>query len=145
IFFAFCLLLSGCKDKVGPGTATVSRQPIEGLTVVTVHPSEVEDYFETSGSIKAKTICRIASKIIGNVASLRVKEGDRVRAGQVLLTIDDSDVAQKVIAAEKTLETALQNKSLAEITYQRYKKLYDGKALSQQEIDQIETQKKVAE
>src|SRR5271157_5204669 len=142
---AFCLFLSGCKDKVKPGTVAVSRQPVEGVTIEAVHQTEVEEYFETSGTIKAKTISRVASKVMGTVTSLRVKEGDRVRAGQVLMTIDDRDLAQKVTAAEKTLEVARQNRSLADTTYGRYKQLYDEKALSQQEIDQIATQKRVAE
>jgi len=33
---------------------------------------------------------------------------------------------------------------MADLTYQRYKRLHDEKALARQEIDQIETQKKVA-
>ncbi len=140
---AFLTLLSGCKDKVGPGSAAVSRQTVEGVTVTEVHPSEVEEYFETSGAIMAKTINQIAGRTMGTVTSLRVKEGDRVHAGQVLLTIDDRDAVQKVIAAERALESAQQNRSLAEITYGRYRKLYDEKALSQQEMDQIETQKKI--
>jgi RND family efflux transporter MFP subunit len=137
--------LSGCRDKIGPGATTVSRQTVEGVTVTAVHPSEVEEYFETSGAIKAKTISLIAGRTMGAVISLRVKEGDRVHAGQVLLTVDDRDAVQKVIAAEKALESARQNKSLADITYRRYRKLYDEKALSQQEIDQIETQKNITE
>jgi RND family efflux transporter MFP subunit len=144
LLFAISLLLPGCKDKVKPGTAAVSRQPVEGVTIITVHPTEVEDFFETSATVRAKTISRIAGRTMGTVTSLGVKEGDRVRAGQVLMTIDDRDAVQKVIAAEKALESAQQNKSLADTTYDRYKKLYDEKALSQQEIDQIETQKKVA-
>ena len=143
MLFALCILLSGCKDKVGP--AAVSRQTVEGVTVTEVHPSEVEEYFETSGTIRAKTISQIAARTLGTVTSLRVKEGDRVLAGQVLLTVDDRDEVQKVIAAEKALESAEQNRSLAEITYGRYRKLYDEKALSRQEIDQIETQKKITE
>ena len=142
---ALCLFFPGCKDKVGPGTAIVSRQPVVGLTVATVHPSEVEDFFETSGSVKARIISLIAGRTMGTVTSLGVREGDRVRAGQVLITIDDRDAVQRVIAAEKAVESAQQSKSLADITYDRYKKLYDAKALTQQEIDQIETQKKVAE
>ncbi len=140
---ALCLFLVGCKDKVGP--AVVSRQTVAGVTVTEVHPSEVEEYFETSGDIRAKTISRIAARTLGAVTSLRVKEGDHVHAGQVLLTVDDRDAAQRVIAAEKALESAEQNRALADITYGRYKKLYDEKALSQQEIDQIETQKKITE
>jgi RND family efflux transporter MFP subunit len=43
------------------------------------------------------------------------------------------------------MEAAKENKGLIDITYQRYKKLFDEKALSGQELDQVETQKKVAE
>src|SRR5271157_1555731 len=78
----FYLSSYGCKAKVEPGTVAVIRQPIDGVTIAAVHPSEVEEYFETSGTIKAKTISRVASKVMGTVTSLRVKEGDRVRAGQ---------------------------------------------------------------
>jgi len=68
-----------------------------------------------------------------------------VNAGQLLLTIDDSDVAQRVKAAEKGLEGAHQQQSLSEVTYQRYLQLYEEKALAGQELDQFETQKKVAD
>lgn len=145
VFFLCILLLPGCSDKVKPGTVPVNRQRVEGVTVQAVHPSEIEDFYETSGTVKAKTISLISSRILGTVTSVRVKEGDRVRAGQTLITIDDRDLSQKVSAAEKALVAARQNKSLADITYQRYKKLFDDKALSQQEIDQIEAQKKIAE
>lgn len=144
LLFALCIFFPACHSRVEPGTASVSRQPVTGATVAEVHPSRVEEYFETSGTVEAKTISRIASRIIGSVTSVRVKEGDRVRQGQVLLTIDDRDAEQRVISAEKSLEAALQSRSLAEATYQRYKKLFDEKAMSRQEIDQIETQEKIA-
>jgi len=139
------LLLFGCKDKVKPGTAEVKRQAVTGVTLAEVHPTQVDEYYETSGTVRAKTISVIASRVMGTVTSVKVKEGDRVHAGQVLMTIDDRDVAQRVKAAEKTVEAAKQNKSLMDITYQRYKNLHDEKAISQQEIDQIETQKKVSD
>ncbi|MCL5062811.1 MAG: efflux RND transporter periplasmic adaptor subunit [Nitrospiraceae bacterium] len=139
------LLLFGCKDKVKPGTAEVKRQAVTGVTLAEVHPTQVDEYYETSGTVRAKTISVIASRVMGTVTSVKVKEGDRVHAGQVLMTIDDRDVAQRVKAAEKTVEAAKQNKSLMDITYRRYKNLHDEKAISQQEIDQIETQKKVSD
>jgi len=82
---------------------------------------------------------------MGTVTSVRVREGDRVSAGQVLVTVDDRDAAQRLRAAEKAAEVAQHSKSLSEVTYGRYKTLYDEKALTRQELDQIETQKKVAE
>lgn len=145
IFLAALLLSAGCKDKVKPGTAEVKRQAVTGVILAEIHPAEVDEYYETSGTVRAKTISVIASRVMGTVTSVKVKEGDRVHAGQVLMTIDDRDVVQRVKAAEKAVEAARQNKSLSDITHQRYKKLYDEKAISQQEIDQIETQKKIAD
>lgn len=142
---SYFLLVSGCKDKVKPGTAEVKRQVVTGITMTEVQPTQVDEYYETSGTVKAKTISVIASRVMGTITSVKVKEGDRVHAGQILMTIDDRDIAQRVKAAEKAVEAAKQNKSLSDITYQRYKRLHDEKAISQQEIDQIETQKKVAD
>jgi RND family efflux transporter MFP subunit len=82
---------------------------------------------------------------MGTVTALLVKEGDRVKAGQALMTIDDRDMAARVKAADKALEAARLNKSLADATYSRYKEIYDERALTRQEMDQVETQKNVAE
>jgi RND family efflux transporter MFP subunit len=139
------VLLAGCGDKVKPGVKEVQREKVTGVSAEAIRPSEVAEYFETSGTVKAKTVSVISSRVMGAVTSLRVKEGDRVGTGQLLLTIDDKDVAQRVKAAEKGLEAARQHQSLSDITYQRYKNLYDDKALAGQELDQIATQKKVSD
>jgi RND family efflux transporter MFP subunit len=138
-------LLAGCGDKIGPGTAEVKRQPITGVVVTKVEPSKIEDVYETSGTVKARVSSVIASRVMGTVTAVTVRAGERVRAGQLLATIDDRDAAQKVRGAEQAFEAAKQGRSMADLTYQRYKKLHDEKALAKQEIDQIETQKKVAD
>jgi RND family efflux transporter MFP subunit len=146
------LLVSACKDKVNPGKADVDRPVVEGVAVIEVLPSQVEEYYETSGTVKAKTISTVASRVMGTVTSTMVKEGDTVVEGQLLLTIDDRDITQRVRASEqgykealKALEAAKENKSLIDITYSRYKGLYDEMALSRQEMDEIETKRKIAD
>lgn len=152
LLFCSSALIIGCKDKVRSGTAEIKREAVTGITLAEIQPVQVDEYYETSGTVKAKTISIIASRVMGTVTSVKIKEGDKVHAGQVLMTIDDRDVEQRIRAAEsgykealKALEIAKQNKALVDITYQRYKKLYDERAISQQEIDQIETQKRVAD
>ncbi|MFO0754669.1 MAG: efflux RND transporter periplasmic adaptor subunit [Thermodesulfovibrionales bacterium] len=139
------LHLGGCSDKVKPGSAEVKRQAVTGVTVTEVEPVEQDEYYEASGTVKARTVSVVASRIMGTVTSLKVHEGERVRAGQLLMTVDDRDIAQRVKAAEKALDAAKQQQSLADVTYQRYRKLHDEKAISLQEIDQVETQKKIAD
>ncbi|MHB8883300.1 MAG: efflux RND transporter periplasmic adaptor subunit [Thermodesulfovibrionales bacterium] len=143
--------LAGCTDKVKPGTSEVKRQQVSGISIETINPSPMDDLYETTGTIRPKTLSTVSGRLMGTITSVRVKEGDRVSAGQLLLTIDDSDVAHKVTAAaegykeaQKGLAAAKENRDLREVSLQRYRKLYDEKALSRQELDQIETQKKVA-
>jgi RND family efflux transporter MFP subunit len=152
IVVAVMLTAAGCKEKVKPGVTEIDRERVSGIVTTTIRPSRVIEYYETSGTVRAKTVSSVSSRIMGTVTSVRVKEGDIVSAGQLLLTIDDRDVVQKVKGAtealreaEKALAAAGENRDLTDITYRRYKKLFDDKALSGQELDQIETQKKVAD
>ena len=138
-------LLAGCGDRVAPGTAEVKRPAVTGVTVAAVQPARISDFYETSGTVKARVSSVIASRVMGTVTSVHVRAGDRVTAGQLMAAIDDRDAAQKVRAAEQAYEAARQGRSMADLTWQRYKKLHDEKALARQEIDQIETQKKVAD
>jgi RND family efflux transporter MFP subunit len=145
------LLLAGCQEKVGPGAVELKRPEVRGVTLATVSPSPVDSYYETSGTIKARTTSVIASRIMGTVTSVKVKGGARVKAGDLLLVLDDREAVQRVAAAEaayreahKALESAAQDKSLAEITRERYRNLYQEKAVTRQEMDQIEAQGKVA-
>lgn len=146
------VLFTGCKEKIKEGKVEVQRPVIKDVKVSEVKMSTVQDYHETSGTVKAQNVAVISSRMMGEVTALNVKEGDFVKTGQTLLAVDDRDIAEKIKAAEagykealKGLEAAKQNRALVDITYQRYKKLHDEKALSQQELDQIETQKKVAD
>jgi RND family efflux transporter MFP subunit len=118
---------------------------VDQVTITKLAPSAADEIYETTGTVKSDRTSMVASRTMGVVTSLQVQEGDAVRAGQPLLTIDDRDAAQRLKAANMALEAAGQNKELAEATWRRYKNLYDEKALSRQEMDQIETQKRVAQ
>ena len=137
-------VLAGCGDRVVPGTAEVKRPAVTGVTVATVEPARVSDFYETSGTVKARVSSVVASRVPGTVTSVHVRAGDRVKAGQLLAALDDRDAAQNVRAAEQAYEAARQGRAMADLTWQRYKRLHDEKALARQEIDQIETQRNVA-
>jgi RND family efflux transporter MFP subunit len=144
------LVPSACKNRAQPGEEGTIRPAISGVQIIEAHPTLVDEFYNTSGTVKAKVISDIASRIMGSVTTIKVTEGDRVKKGDRLLTIDDRDLKQRVKAAEegqrealKSLESAKQNKSLIDTTYTRYKGLFDEKAISEQEIDEIENKKKL--
>jgi RND family efflux transporter MFP subunit len=144
--------LPGCKEKVKPGTAAVKRPVVSGVTIAPVGLRQIESAYETTGTVKAKALSVIAARTMGSVVSVSVREGDRVRTGQELVVLDARDMAQRLAAADsghrealKALDEARQQRSLADITYRRYKNLAEEKVISQQEMDEVETRKKVAD
>lgn len=145
---AFALLPGGCGEKVGPGTAEVSRAIVSGAVVAEVRSIPVTGSLEAAGTVKAKTVSSVASRVMGAVTSIVVNEGDHVKKGSLLLTIEDGDIREKVRSAEagrneaaKALEAAKENLALQDLTYERYKKLFEGKAISRQEFDTVETRR----
>jgi RND family efflux transporter MFP subunit len=146
------LLLFSCKEKVKPGSVEVKRQVVTGVILAKICRCEVDALYETAGTVKAKAVATIAARTTGEVLSLKVREGDRVKAGQVLLLLDDRDAAEKVAAADsaykeakKALDEAGAQRRLAEVTYGRYKNLFDEKVITPQEMDQVATQKRIAD
>jgi RND family efflux transporter MFP subunit len=132
------------KPAPGPGEEIAVRN----INVITLHKTDINDYYDAAGTIQAKTISVISSRIMGTITGIDVNQGDKVAAGQILLTIDNNDLIQRVNAAKaayneslKAMGTAKSNKTLAETTYERYKRLYDEKAITGQEMDQITNQK----
>lgn len=145
--FAAQLIFSGCNDS-STGPAEVQRKQITGVETVVASQKTLPEALEVAGTIKASTISVISSKVMGTVTSMKVREGERVRKGQVLLTIEDSDIAQKVAGAQAGLkeaslglESAKKQMELAEATFQRYQKLFEAKAISRQEFDNISLQR----
>jgi multidrug efflux system membrane fusion protein len=145
------LLPAGCGDKVAPGAGPVKRPVVVGITMETLAPVRVEESVEATGTVKAVHTSAVSARVMGAVTSLLVREGDRVEKGQLLLTIDDRDALQRQKAAEaghqealKALAAAGQNRTLTNLTSGRYRKMYEEKAISRQEMDQFETQSRVA-
>lgn len=151
VLMALLLLLS-CSDKVKPGTVEVKRQQVTGVTLAQITPTSVDSYYETAGTVKPKTMSIISSRTMGSVRAVKVREGERVKAGQTLILLDDRDAAQRLAGAQagynealRGLDEAAQRRSLAEVTYKRHRNLADEKVITPQEMDQIESQKKVAD
>jgi len=141
----------GCRGKIAPGEAEVKRPEIRGVTVATVSPSQVEAVYETPGTVRAGVTSSLGSRVFGTVTKVYVKEGDTVRAGDMLVSIDDRDARQRMTAAEaayheaaKAREAAATQSRLADITSARYGNLFKEKVVTAQEFDQIEAQEKVA-
>jgi len=112
----------------------------------------------------------ISPKIIGRIAKLHVREGDEVKPGDVLVTLDSPEIQAKVseakaargaaVAKQQLLDNGIRQEevrvakanwerwvsaaNLAEVTFRRANALYKDGLISQQRNDEAETAYKSA-
>jgi RND family efflux transporter MFP subunit len=151
-FAAFMtLFMAGCGEKIKPGESEVTRPQVSGVGIEEVRSAEVTDFYETAGTLKSVNTALVSAKIMGEVREIKVKPGDAVRKGDVLLIINAPDMNARVREAQESLEEARrglgmaeENKKLMEKTLDRFRNLFDAKAVSGQEFDEIKTRREVA-
>ncbi|GMV21662.1 MAG: hypothetical protein AMXMBFR57_16110 [Acidimicrobiia bacterium] len=84
-----------------------SQRGSDGVAVDTAVASRVErlqSYVTASGEIVATRYADLGSSVMGRLVTLSVKEGDRVRAGQVLARIDPVQAESAAAAASAGLQ-----------------------------------------
>ena len=158
---AAALFLScGSKEDFSK-TAPVPQK----VKIEKVQASPVEDTYEAMGTVRSKTISLLSSKVLGRIVSIPVREGDRVKAGQLLVEIDDREMKaqlQKSQAGlketqyaldemEKTIRAGEAEKkaadarlALASSTLDRFKGLFERRSVSSQEFDEVQTKNTAA-
>jgi membrane fusion protein, multidrug efflux system len=155
-------LLLSCSRKPEASQLT---PVIQGAKIETVKTSYVDDYYEAVGTVRAQTSSVVAARIMGNITSVRVREGGRVRAGQVVIEIENRDAPvqiqkaqagvrestealdeaeRNIRAAESARDAARANESLASSTFNRYQTLFNRQSVSPQEFDEVRTKLEVA-
>jgi len=133
--------LSSCSTEQQPKVS--STETVRDVSVLAVKQANIPDVLEAVGTVRAVQTSDLASQMMGNIVEIRVHEGDRVRRGQVLAVIDDSQPRAAVdrataadLAAQQQLVAANSDLALAESTLKN-QYLYEQKIVSQQEFDEV--------
>src|SRR5262249_5356349 len=139
---AFTVLNSG-KSVTAVQTGKVGRQDINATV-------------SASGEIKPKTYVNVGANAFGRITRLYVKEGDRVKSGQMLAQLENvqpeadvnanraaleaarTDAAAQAAAlntAEANLERANADLEHSKLDYQRAEGLYGSKLIAKADYD----------
>ncbi|HWZ98763.1 MAG TPA: efflux RND transporter periplasmic adaptor subunit [Candidatus Dormibacteraeota bacterium] len=139
----FAAVLGVIVLGAGAVMALRGRKPqVEVTTARAAGGSEEVTALNASGYITPRRRATVAAKITGRVTGVYFDEGNNVKEGQLLATLDDSDV-QKALASAKAdrdssaaaiadLQVQLR---LAEIQLKRTKDLFDAKVQTQEAVD----------
>lgn len=147
------VLLAGCgaRHQESAQAQSGQRPVVKGVGIETVTSARVPETVELPGTVRSRTTAVVSPRIPGLISSLKVREGDRVRKGQLLGLIESQENQAGALAADagveesqRALDEALTRKRLAEVTFERYRNLFSEQAVTRQEYDIKQTERDVA-
>ena len=161
--FGAAVLFTACDSsashpKAATGSPPGDRGSVQAQTV-TVRSQPWPDAYEATGTVRARTATVLSSKVMAYVREVAVQVGDRVRAGQLLVTLESQDLeanVRRAEAAEAEVRSAIPeaesgitgakaNLDLAGSTFHRMEDLASKKSISNQEFDEASARLKAAQ
>lgn len=145
VVVAALLVVLKVKGGGNDGAIMVSTAPLE--------KGDVEEVLSISGPVSGTDSAEVVSRLHAEIQEILVKEGDKVKAGQVLARLDSEDVQKEVeiarnaynlavaekneaqIQAEAGYGKALQDEQAAKRDYDRKAMLFAGGDVSQMELE----------
>jgi RND family efflux transporter MFP subunit len=127
-----------------PSAIAVHVAAAQALSLGT--PPGTVSILDASGYVVARREAAVASKITGKMVELNIEEGDRVKAGQVIARLDDTNIRASLNAARAQFEFAKAglnetqvNLANAQRDYQRQQSLIKDHYVSQSALDNSRT------
>ncbi len=140
-------------DKIEPGI--VRAQVRDGFdpkpeNVVRAEVRKVQETYEAVGTVRPSTEANLDSRVTAQVVDVKVKPGDKVTKGQVLVTLDSRQYQSRLDQARQGLKSAVAGKKQAEQSvaaaeaafsqaradYRRIQTYFKSQAATEQQLEQ---------
>src|SRR5579871_3138745 len=147
---ASAMWLAGCGQASRQKPAA-SSEPAATVSTINAATESWPSIYEATGTVRARPTAVISAKLTGYVREVKVQTGDRVREGQLLVTLDARDldvnsrraeaslveVRSSMPEADSAAAGAKANLDLAQTTFNRMQDLFNKKSISNQEYDEV--------
>ncbi|MEJ5352205.1 MAG: efflux RND transporter periplasmic adaptor subunit [Melioribacteraceae bacterium] len=130
VIFISLIIFSGCSKK----EINNETQKVIPVEVTVVKKSSIDRDIELVGTLSAWKEANLGAQTSGRIQKIYVEEGSRVKEGDLLFEMDDTQLAQAKIQYQ-----------IAKDNYERMKPLYETGSISQSQYDQIKAAYETAE
>ena len=131
------ILISSCgsEDK----KTVIDNSPAVTVKIKTVSEDNSSPFLTVSGKIEAVKSANISTRMMGYVDKIYVGVGDKVRDGQLLMSVNNADVSAQLAQVNAGITEAEAAYKNAEKDYNRFTTLFQENSASQKELDDITT------
>lgn len=122
--------LYGCSSK-----SEAQAPPAPAVTVAVPLVQAVQDWDEFTGRFEATQSVEVRARVGGYIQGVHFRDGDYVRRGQLLFTLDPRPAQAALASARAQLAQAQAQLTLAQSELTRAETLLESQAVSQAEVD----------
>ncbi|WP_059441132.1 MdtA/MuxA family multidrug efflux RND transporter periplasmic adaptor subunit [Comamonas sp. E6] len=125
---------AGRNGRAGPGGPGGMSQA-QPVSVGLVEQRDMRVLVSAIGTMNARATAVVRAKVSGELLKLHFKEGDEVKAGQLLAEIDPRSFAASLAQVQGSLARDQAQLKNAQLDLQRYKELQAQDSIARQQVD----------
>jgi RND family efflux transporter MFP subunit len=127
----------------GPGAS--DKESIPEKFLARAEKRDIDSTIEVTGDVTPAFQLDVKPEVGGKLKALHVEPGDKVKEGQVLVEVDDSDLLTEKDSALTEIEGAKLEMEKAKKNFARAKELFDQKLISLEVFDNLSSEFAVGE
>jgi len=132
---AISIIMMNCGG--GENKVVVDNSTPIPVKVNAVQSDGNNPFVTVSGKIQAENSAELSTRIMGFVNKVHVNVGDKVRKGQLLVSINNADLQAKRAQVNANIAEATAAFNNAQKDYNRFKSLFANNSASQKEMDDM--------
>jgi RND family efflux transporter MFP subunit len=129
------MLAKRAKQTAASTVQTQTQAELATSDVITLTQRNITQSLDVSGSVKAVNFAVIKARVAGEVKDILVREGDSVKAGQVLARIDPTEVQRRWLQAQEQSLAAKAQMDIAQRQWDNNKALVEQGFISKAAMD----------
>lgn len=120
------------------------KTPAVAVKVSAITEDNNSPYVTASGKIEAENSANVSTRIMGYVTKVHVKVGQKVTAGQLLVSINNTDLQAKKGQVDASILQTTAAFNNAKKDYDRFVVLFNQQSASQKELDDMTSRYEMA-
>ncbi len=121
------------------------NERIVAVKTFTIEPDSIASYLEISGNLEADNDALVISQVSEKMDRILQPVGSKVKKGQIITILENKIWEESLKQASASLESIKARHEQIRMDYERYQRLFEEKAVSQQQWEKIRSSWQEAE